>query len=156
MSNISLGDAAAARPPTPWREQAIANFGMLLMVFSWGAFFPLVERVLQSWDVYSVTLGRQVIGALVLGFCVRLQRNRPPMPRFGAWGRIMLLGGIGVALGSFLTSVAVKFSSGLSSAIISTTNPITSALTAALFYREPLGRGMIGGTILSVLGGLVS
>jgi drug/metabolite transporter (DMT)-like permease len=67
-----------------------------------------------------------------------------------------LLGGIGVALGSLLTSVGVAFSSGFSSAIISTSNPVTSALAAALLFREPLGRGMVLGAALAVAGGLIS
>jgi drug/metabolite transporter (DMT)-like permease len=140
----------------PLRERVVANLGMLMMVFAWGAFFPLIERVLATWDVYSVTVARQALGALLLAIGVFAQGHPMPGIRRLPWVRVMLLGGIGVALGSFLTSLAVAFSSGLASAIISTTNPVTSALAAALFYREPLGRRMIGGTIVSVVGGLIS
>jgi drug/metabolite transporter (DMT)-like permease len=147
------GSGAQAIPP---RERVVANLGMLLMVFAWGAFFPLIERVLATWDVYSVTVARQALGALLLAVGVLAQGRPMPGIRHLPWGRVIVLGGIGVALGSFLTSLAVAFSSGLASAIISTTNPVTSALAAAMFYREPLGRRMIGGTVVSVIGGLIS
>jgi len=159
MTDQSLRPIAgrgSGMPVAPLRERVVANLGMLLMVLAWGAFFPLIERVMGSWDVYSVTLARQAIGALLLTVGVLAQRHPLPPLRHMPWGRVMVLGGIGVALGSLLTSLGVMLSSGLASAIISTTNPVTSALTATLFYREPLGRQMIGGTVLSVIGGLIS
>jgi drug/metabolite transporter (DMT)-like permease len=142
--------------PTALRERLVANLGLTLMIFAWGAFFPILELLLMRWDVYSATLGRQVLGTIFLFALVIAARRRSPLPTFIPWGRILLLGGIGVAIGSLLTSFGVLFSSGLSSAIISTTNPIGAALTAAALYREPLGRGMLLGTILSVAGGLIT
>jgi drug/metabolite transporter (DMT)-like permease len=138
------------------RELVLANLGLALMIAFWGAFFPLLERLLIGWDVYSITLARQILGTAVLFLAVFIERRRAPLPRAPAWWPILILGGVGVTIGSLLTSLGVLFSSGLSSAIISTTNPIGSALTAAALYREPLARGILFGTILSVVGGLVS
>ena len=72
------------------------------------------------------------------------------------WRRVFILGGIGVTLGSLMTSFGVLLSSGLSSAIVSTTSPVGSALTAAWLFGEKLGGGIIFATVLSVVGGLVS
>jgi drug/metabolite transporter (DMT)-like permease len=144
------------RPAVPLRELALANFGLLLMIFVWGAFFPLVERLLLSWDFFSATVSRQLLGSLILAVAVFAQRGRIPLPQRIPWGRVLLMGAIGVSLGSLMTSLAVKFAGGLSSAIMSATNPVGSALAAAVFYREPLGRGMIFATILSVAGGLIT
>jgi drug/metabolite transporter (DMT)-like permease len=138
------------------RELVLANLGLALMIAFWGSFFPVLERLLASWDVYSITLARQVLGTAVLFLAVYFERRRAPLPRAPAWWPILILGGVGVAFGSLLTSLGVLYSSGLSSAIISTTNPIGSALTAAALYREPLARGILFGTILSVVGGLIS
>jgi drug/metabolite transporter (DMT)-like permease len=144
------------RPAPSLQQLILANGGLLLMIFSWGAFFPILEHLLRSWDVFSATLGRQLFGTLVLAVCVLALRNREPLPASIPWRKVFALGGIGVTIGSLLTSFGVLFSDGLSSAIISTTNPVGSALTAALLYREPLGRGLIFATVLSVLGGIVS
>jgi drug/metabolite transporter (DMT)-like permease len=141
---------------TPSADRWRANLGMLLTVCVWGAFFPILERLLLTWDVYSATLGRQVCSLIPLFIVVLADRHRAPLPRLVPWRRVLMLGFFGVTLGSLLTSVGVQYSSGLSSAIISTTNPVTAALTAAALYREPLGRAIIIGTILSVIGGLVS
>ncbi len=138
------------------REMVLANLGLLAMVAFWGAFFPVLERLLATWDAFSITLARQVLGTAVLFLAVAVERRTTTLPRVTAWRPILILGAVGVAIGSLLTSLGVLYSSGLSSAIISTTNPIGSALTAAAFYREPLARGILFGTILSVIGGLVS
>jgi drug/metabolite transporter (DMT)-like permease len=140
----------------PAGERLRANLGMLFTVCCWGAFFPVLERLLQSWDIYSATLGRQILSGVTLFILVIADRRRSPLPRMISWRRMLALGGIGVALGSMLTTIGVQYSSGLSSAIISTTNPVSAAITASLLYREPLGRAIIIGTLLSVAGGLVS
>jgi len=126
------------------------------MVLSWGAFFPILERILQSWDVFSATLARQICGAAVLMVGVAAVRRREPLPSVMPWRRLFILGGVGVTLGSLMTSFGVLLSSGLSSAIVSTTSPVGSALTAAWLFGEKLGGGIIFATILSVVGGLVS
>jgi drug/metabolite transporter (DMT)-like permease len=140
----------------PLREIVIANFGLTVMVLCWGAFFPLLDRLLQTWDFYSVTLARQILGALVLFVGVLAERHRAPLPPIAPWRRILFLGFVGVTISSLLTSLGVMASSGLSSAIISTTNPVSSTLTAAVLYGDRPAAGMVFGTILSVVGGLVS
>jgi hypothetical protein len=44
------------------RERVLANLGITVMVVCWGAFFPLVERLLYARDFYSATLARQLLG----------------------------------------------------------------------------------------------
>src|SRR3954471_7163109 len=104
------------RPAPSLRELLIANFALVLMVLSWGAFFPVLERLLLSWDVFSATLSRQLVGSLVLFAGVYAMRGRNPLPVSVPWRRILILGGIGVSIGSLLTSIGVLLSSGLSSA----------------------------------------
>jgi drug/metabolite transporter (DMT)-like permease len=137
-------------------ERLAANCGLLLMVVGWGVFFLILDRILLTWDIFSATLARQVVGAAALFGSMLLLGRRDPLPLRIPWMRVLMLGGVGVALGSLLTSAGVLLSGGLSSAIISTTNPIGSALVAAALFREPLGRGLVLGTFLSVAGGLVS
>ena len=110
-----------------------------------GRLLPVLERLLLTWDVYSATLGRQLFGTIALFAVLLANPRRSPLPRLVSWRRILLLGFLGVTLGSLLTSIGVQYSSGLSSAIISTTNPVTAALTAAVLYREPLGRAIVLG-----------
>jgi drug/metabolite transporter (DMT)-like permease len=138
------------------RDRLLANLAMLLTVIGWGAFFPILERLLVNWDLYSATLGRQILGTITLFGVAFVDRRRAPLPKVVSWRRVLVLGGIGVSAGSLLTSIGVFYSSGLSSAIISTTNPVSAILTAAIFYRASLGRAMVLGTALSFAGGLFS
>ena len=138
------------------REHVLANLGLTVMVICWGAFFPVLERLLHVWDFYSATLARQLLGALVPFIGVFAEGERSPPLTPASCGRILVLGFVGVTVSSLLTSVGVVTSSGLSSAIISTTNPLSSTLTAAALYHDRIGGGILLGTLLSVLGGLVS
>jgi drug/metabolite transporter (DMT)-like permease len=70
--------------------------------------------------------------------------------------RLLLLGFLGMSVTSLLTTLAVYLSSGVSAAIASATNPITSAATARLLHRVPMLPGIIIGSVLSTAGGLIS
>jgi drug/metabolite transporter (DMT)-like permease len=145
-----------ARPGIGLRERVIANFGLLLNTTVWGTFFPLVEVLLRHWDLFSATAGRQVIGTIVLFATLWLVERKSPFRRGLPWGRMMWLGFIGITLGSLVTTLAVFFSSGLSAAIISATNPISSAITAWVLHRVPLTRRIVIGAVLAVAGGLLA
>jgi drug/metabolite transporter (DMT)-like permease len=145
-----------ARPGIGLREVLLANGGLLLNTTVWGTFFPLVEILLRHWDLFSATAGRQVIGTIVLFTTLWLIERKSPFRRGLPWGWMLWLSFVGITLGSLVTTLAVFFSSGLSAAIISATNPISSAITAWVLHRVPLGRRIIAGAVLSVAGGLVA
>ncbi len=56
------------------------------MVLLWGSSFPVLERLLETWDVLSVTAGRHFIGACTMvailragcpgAGCARVSSNR--------------------------------------------------------------------------------
>ena len=80
---------------TPSADRLRANLGMLLTICVWGAFFPVLERLLVTWDAYSATLGRQACSLIALYAVVLADRRRAPLPRLIAWRRILLLGLMG-------------------------------------------------------------
>ena len=132
----------------------VANATLFLMTMFWGSFFPLIDVLLRTWDVLSVTAARQVIGALavwaILVFGERGQGIRGPLPI----GRLLVLGICGIALSSLLISLGISYAGAVSSAIISTMTPIAAALLARFLYQIPLGRGIVAGTALAVGGGV--
>jgi drug/metabolite transporter (DMT)-like permease len=138
------------------RQIVAANLGFVVMTALWGAFFPAVERLLLRWDLLSVSTGRQIVGAAVLLGTLAMIERRSPLRRRLPWGRVFVLGWIGITLGSLVTTAAVYFSSGIAAAIVSASNPISSTLIAWLLQRVSLGRGLLIGTALSVVGGLVA
>jgi drug/metabolite transporter (DMT)-like permease len=72
------------------------------------------------------------------------------------WGKLLLLGFFGMSLTSLMMTLSIELSSGVSAAIASATNPISSAVTARLLHRVPLLPGIVLGAVLSTAGVLVS
>jgi drug/metabolite transporter (DMT)-like permease len=138
------------------RTIVIANVGFLVMVGLWGTFFPILERLLATWDVFSATVARHGLAALVLLSALALRERQVPIHRRLPWTQLMRLGLIGVTMSSLLTSVGVYLSGGVSAAIVSATNPITSAMVARLLHGVPLMPGIVIGTVLSTAGGLIA
>lgn len=138
------------------RGLVLANLGLLLMVLLWGTFFPLLERLLETWDVYSITAARHGTAVCVLLAVLALRDGRFPLRRGLPWSRLFLLGVCGMTATALLTTLGVYFSSGVSAAIASATNPISAAITARLLYALPLAPGLVVGTALSTAGGLLS
>jgi drug/metabolite transporter (DMT)-like permease len=138
------------------RERILANVGLLVMVLLSGAFFPILERLLTSWDALSVTAGRQLLGGVALILVLALRERRLPWPRRALIGRLMLLGCGGIALGSLLTTLAVGWSDGISAAILSAANPFMAALIARIVEGQRLSGAVATGALLAVAGGVVA
>ena len=143
-------------PPLSTRSVILANGGLLVMVMMAGAFFPILEQLLRSWDAWSVTAARQLVGGIALCAVLGLRERRLPLPRGVAWWRLFLVGGVGIALSSVVTSLAVLYSGGVSAAIVSAANPIVAALVARLLYRQKLAPAVLVGAVLAVAGGAIA
>lgn len=144
------------RPGLTLRELLTTNGGLLINTVIWGTFFPVLEVVLRYWDYLSATSARQVVGAIASLVVLTLISRRFPLRRDRPWGALIAMGFVGIVLGALLTTLGVYFSSGLSAAIISATNPISSALTAWALHRVPLTRAILVGALLSVAGGVLA
>ncbi|MBX6322895.1 MAG: EamA family transporter [Rhodospirillaceae bacterium] len=126
------------------------------MVMLWGSFFPILERLLRSWDALSVTAARQVVGATALLLLLAATEGRRPVSVRAPAGRTLVLGAVGISLGSVLLSLGVLLSGGIMAALVAATSPLCAALVARLVFRMPLARGLVVGTILAVAGGALS
>lgn len=145
--------APAAIPP---RDLIVANLGLFTMIFFWGSFFPVVERVLKGWDPLSATAGRHVTAAVVLTIVALLTERSLPFRRDLPWGRLLLLAVIGFVLSSICMSMSVELSGGVGAAVVSATNPISAAITARLLFGISLGRGIVLGTVLALAGSTIA
>jgi drug/metabolite transporter (DMT)-like permease len=138
------------------RNAIVANLGLVLMVVIWGSMFPAIERVLATWDVFSATAGRHTVALVGLLLVMSIHERRVPVRRDMPWGRLLLLGFFGMSVTSLMMTLSIDLSSGVSAAIASATNPISSAVTARLLHRVPLLPGIVLGAVLSTGGALVS
>lgn len=147
-------DAPAPAPPRRG-ELVAANLGLSAMVLLWGSSFPVIERLLESWDVLSVTAGRHLIGACTMVVILTLSERRLPFRRSLPWRKLIVLGVFGMALSAVIMSLAIYYAGAVGAAVISATGPIVAALTARLVFAMPVFRGIVVGTVLAVGGGLV-
>jgi len=139
-----------------FRSALVANLGLLLMVVTWGSMFPVLDRILDTWDALSATITRHALAVVTLLVVLSLRDRRFPVHRHLPWRRLWLLGFFGMTVTALLTSYSVYLSSGVSTAIAAATNPITSALVARLVQGAPLASGLAVGAALSTVGGLIS
>lgn len=140
-----------------WSARALvgAHAGLFVMIMFWGSFFPVLERLLLTWDVLSATVARQVVGGVALFALMAAVEPLGSLRRLPL-GRALLLGAIGIALGSMCITLAVHYSSGVSAAIVATTSPITAAIVARFVFAMPLARAMLTGAALAVVGGVIA
>jgi drug/metabolite transporter (DMT)-like permease len=73
--------------------------------------------------------------------------------RAAPWGKIVLLGIVGVALSTFLFAWGIQLSSAVAGALIAATGPIVAALIGVVF-KQPLQKGIVLGILLAVSGGI--
>jgi drug/metabolite transporter (DMT)-like permease len=142
--------------PAAPRDLFLANVALLVMVALGGAFFPILEELLKHWDMLSATAARQALAAAALLAALLIREHRLPMLRPGTWRRLWLLGGIAMTVSSMMTSLAIHFSDANSVAILTTANPIIAILIARIVQGLALARGLLVGTALAVLGGLIA
>ena len=68
----------------------------------WATMFPATEYLLENWDPVAITFVRMGGGAVILLVVFALLEDFGSALRVAPWGRIFLLGMVGVALSTFL------------------------------------------------------
>jgi drug/metabolite transporter (DMT)-like permease len=142
--------AASAR-----RETLISNGALAIMVVLWGSSFPVIDALLRTWDVLSATAGRQIVAATMLLGLIAIRERRFPLRASLPWRKLFVLGTFGLALSSVLMTTAISTGRVVATAMMSATSPIVAALTARLVFGMPLYGGIVAGTLLALVGGLV-
>jgi drug/metabolite transporter (DMT)-like permease len=126
-----------------------------LLVLLWGSSFPVIERLLMTWDVLSVTAGRHFIGACTMAVILTLSERRLPFKRSLPWRKLIVLGVFGMALSAMIMTLAIFYAGAVGAAVIAAAGPIVAAITGRLVFAMPMFRGILVGTVLAVGGGLV-
>jgi drug/metabolite transporter (DMT)-like permease len=127
---------------------------MVLMAVFWSGVFPAVNILLKSMGLFTAVFLRFWCAAVLLLVLLRLREHR--LPRLSPRESVMVVGlglvGISVYNTMFMAGLAVVEAS--RAALIVPINPAVTALFAALFLGERLGRMRAAGVALSVLGAL--
>lgn len=122
----------------------------LATVLLWASAFPMVSLALESFEPVPLAALRFVIATPL--WLAWLLWRRPPWPSLSDAGRLLLCGGLGIALYNvLLNSGQVTVSAGAASFIVNTV-PVLTALLAVLFLGERFRIWAWLGTALSFAG----
>ena len=137
------------------RDTLISNGALAIMVVLWGSSFPVINALVQTWDVLSATASRQLVAATMLLGLIAIRERRFPLRASQPWRKLIILGTCGLALSSALMTAAISSGGVVATAMMSAASPIVAALTARAVFGMPLYGGIVTGTLLAATGGLV-
>jgi drug/metabolite transporter (DMT)-like permease len=131
--------------------QASAHAALLATMLVWGTLIPVVGVLLAYVDAYAMSAIRYGLGAAVLMALT--------LARFGAgwltllpWGRVLLLGGPGMAGFTTLYTVGIAHSDPVSAAVVSGLSPVVSVVFCRAVWRMPFQPGTGIALILGAVG----
>ncbi|MGD9743135.1 MAG: DMT family transporter [Dongiaceae bacterium] len=133
----------------------LAAAGALVAVaFIWGSMVPLTALLLERLDPLFIGAVRYVLAVPALALLALLGTGRLPFRRRLPWGRIALLGAVGMALFVCCFTFGIRYSDPISAAAILCGIPVVGAIMARLVEGERLPPRVPFAILLAVLGGL--
>jgi drug/metabolite transporter (DMT)-like permease len=135
-------------------QKILGNLSFLVGVTIWSTMFPATEYLLINWDPVAITFIRMSGGALVLLVAFAFMEDFSSTIQTAPWGKITLLGIVGVSVSTLLFAWGIKLSSAIAAALIAATGPIVATLITRFVYAEPLRKGIVLGVLLAVAGGV--
>jgi drug/metabolite transporter (DMT)-like permease len=127
---------------------------LVLMALFWSGVFPAVSIVLKSMGLFTAVFLRFWCAALILLIVLRLRAHRLPRPSPRETVLVIGLGLLGITLYNSLFAAGLSLVEASRAALIVPSNPAFTALFAALFLKERLGKVRAAGVALCVLGAL--
>ena len=123
-----------------------------------------VARRRSASDIFAISAftsplviaaGRYTLAAPLLAGIILLRERAPVFPLGLPWGRILLLGGAGIAGFATCYTLGVGYAGTITAAAILATQPVVAALIEWLLLRRPIARRTLTAIGLAVAGGLL-
>lgn len=142
----------AALSPTNSKRLMGANLICAASMVLWAAGLPAADTLIPLVPPVLLTAARVVMAAafllpiwwLIDGGRALLQAN---------WGRGILVGGVGFALGAYLMILGQSMTGPVTVAVISATMPVMGIALEVVFDKRRVTFGLIIGLFLSLIGG---
>jgi drug/metabolite transporter (DMT)-like permease len=136
-------------------HRLLGHAAILTTAVLWGSLIPLLDILLAHIDLFALSMIRyDVAGLLLLGVVVITSGTA--WLRGLPYGKILLLGIVGMA--GFVTfyTLAIAYSAPGTAIVINAATPIISAIFAALVYRMPFEKGTGIAFLLAAIGAATS
>jgi drug/metabolite transporter (DMT)-like permease len=133
----------------------LANIGLLVAAFGWGAQIPVLNELLARWDPYFLGAARYALAVPPLLAILAVVEPSAAILRPLRDGRIWLLG---LALGAFvpLYTLGVAHADPNTAAIVGSTGPAVAAIVGCACFRLPFDRSMVPAILLAMAGGVLA
>lgn len=133
----------------------LANIGLLVAAFGWGAQIPVLNELLLRWDPYFLAAARYAFAVPpLLAILVALEPGGAILRPLRD-GRVWLLG---LALGAFvpLYTLGVAHADPNTAAIVGSTGPAVAAIVGWACFGLPFDRSMVPAILLAMAGGILA
>lgn len=131
----------------------MANVLCSLSMLLWAVGLPAAETLLPRVPALPLAAARLTLSALfLLPIWWALEGSKSL--RQAGWGRGILVGGTGFALGAYLMTLGQSLTGPVTVAVISATLPIYGIALEVVFDKRRITLGLIIGLLLSLIGGV--
>ncbi len=142
-------------PDKSARPNAI-YFVLLLVPLFWGGAFGATKHVVTEIPPLTTAAIRFFLAGLLMTAWVAARGGWDWEPLKRRRGGLLLFALTGVFLYNVFFNVGMKYTSAINGALVIVVNPVTTALVAVTFLREPWSWRLVAGVILSFLGVLTT
>ena len=133
----------------------LANIGLLIAAFGWGAQIPVLNELLVRWDPYFLAAARYALAVPPLLAILAVAEPSGAILRPLRDRRIWLLG---LALGAFvpLYTLGVAHADPNTAAIVGSAGPAVAAIVGWACFGQPFERRMVPAIVLAMAGGILA
>jgi len=133
------------------RNDKAGHFFLGIVVLTWGANFGIVKSAFDTIPpLLFGALRFTVMGILLLA--LTFFREKGIQLRKEDWGRVIMVGTLGLGLYQVLWSLGLNLTSPSNSALILSTQPLLGVLYVDLIKKEHVGRQQYWGMLLALVG----
>jgi drug/metabolite transporter (DMT)-like permease len=124
-------------------------------VLVWGAQLPVLYLLLERWDAVTLAVARYVVAVPVVLGVLWLREGGAPGGPGTPWGRLALLGVIGIGAISLLHTGGLAYSDPVTAIVVQSASPVVATGVAWAWLRVRPGPGMGVALALAVAGALL-
>ena len=132
-----------------------ANMACFMAMLMWAVGFPAGEILLETWGTISL-LSVRILLAVCLLMISWIVTEGITTVLGAAWGRGIVVGGIGFGFGSILLLLGQKMSDPITPAIIVAMMPIVGVAIEVVFDKRKIHVQLLGGILLTIVGGMLA
>lgn len=147
-----MSEQVPTEAPAPGRYWLVVG-AILVTMLMWASGYVVVRYIRPYYGAGEVVLARFGGAALLLSLLVA--RERPSLPSRGDLVAIFVIGVTWFGLNNFMLNAGEKLIDAGTAAMLANVAPVFVALAASLTLRERLGRPLIVGLVVALVGGIV-